>query len=171
METIGQEIERGIINKYDHSLSEINEQEVYISKFSDITAQFIKQNCEALFRKKIVCKSKIVFAVLVIQTDKGLRCFFGTNYINYPMETCPGTRNTQGIKTYENCKKLCKQDFHAETCAIYLCTKNNFSAYGGRTYITGHPFCCPNCEGTIERHGIIYAKSFDSAYEKHFGKQ
>ena len=154
-----------IPNIYDRNLIEIQEKEIYISSLDDITANFIKQHCEDLFSQKIVCKSKVVFAVMTIQTTKGLRCFFGTNYINYPMQTCPGTRNAEGIKTYQNCKDLCRQDFHAETCAMYFCLKNNFSTEGGRMYITGHPFCCPNCEAAMQKHGIIYAKSFDSAYE------
>ena len=170
MKPIANTMERDtfIPNINDPHLSDINEKEIYISDLSDITATFIKQNCEELFAKKLVCKSKIVFAVLVIQTAKGLRCFFGTNYINYLIQHCPGTRNTNGIKTYQNCKDICKQDIHAETCAIHICIKNKLSPNGGSMYITGHPFCCPNCEVVMQKHGIINAKSFDSTYQKSF---
>lgn len=142
-----------------------------ISDLADITDLFIRKHCKALFADMIPCAKQQVFAVLAIKIDEGFICFFGTNYSNSPIYECPGTRNEQGEKTYKNCKKICRQDFHAETHAIHLCKESGFDPKGGLMYITGHPQCCCNCENAIIENEVAYAKSFDSTYEKHFQKQ
>lgn len=150
-----------------------------IKDLSEINSDFIEENCKRIFKNRLLCLKRQVFAVLTIKHKDGFLCFFGTNYRRYDVGTgeCPRIRHQYHVKDYKTCYteciSICKQEFHAETCALALCKRNDFSGKGGHIYITGHEKCCPNCEQSAKETGIIYAKSFKpdkdgSLYEKLF---
>lgn len=152
---------------------------IFIKNLDEINGDFIEKNCRRIFKNRLLCLKKQVFGVLAIEHKNGFLCFFGTNYRRFDVGTgiCPRTNNQYLIKDYKTCYTecidICKQEFHAETCALALCKRNEFSAEGGRIYITGHQKCCPNCQKSMKEMGIIYAKSFQTdqngdLYEEYF---
>ncbi len=152
---------------------------LFIKNLDKINGSFIEENCRKIFKNRLLCLKKQVFGVLVIEHKDGFLCFFGTNYRKFDVGTgiCPRINNQYLIKDYRTCytecTEICKQEFHAETCALALCKQNGFNTVGGRIYITGHPKCCPNCQKSMKEMGVIYAKSFQpdrdgNLYEEYF---
>ena len=151
----------------------------FIKSLDIINSDFIEKNCRKVFKNRLLCLKKQVFAVFTIKHKNGFLCFFGTNYRTFDVGTgiCTRINNQYLIKNYKTCYteciEICKQEFHAETCALELCKRNGFSAEGGRMYITGHEKCCPNCQKSMKMMGVIYAKSFKTdkngdLYEEYF---
>lgn len=66
------------------------------------------------------------------------------------MDVCPRWGSPTG-QNYEKCKNICRQDGHAEVCAIRDAGKD---AQGGDLYLYGHWWCCENCWNEMIRAGI-----------------
>ena len=102
--------------------------------------------------------------VLVVIENNG-KFWTGTNWCRKPQKICP-RGNMPSEVGYALCKKVCKQNSHAEIEAIKKAGKE---ARGGTAYIFGHTYSCKKCIKAMKKAGIekilIVAKLGDTTYE------
>jgi len=102
-----------------------------------------------MLTKKGRCAKQEVTAIIV---NKNGKHYIGSNWCKNPQKVCP--RDILKYKSgegYELCKKICKQNSHAEIDACKIAKKE---AKGSTLYLIGHTYCCDNCQKIMKQYGI-----------------
>lgn len=94
------------------------------------------------------CAKQNVVAVLVTTTG---RVFVGYNGIDKDVKECPRNGCASGT-SYELCKSVCAQSFHAETAVCEIAGKEHTK--DSIIYLYGHTYCCDNCIMVMREYGV-----------------
>lgn len=92
------------------------------------------------------CAKREVIAII----ENNGQYWIGTNFCKKEQIKCPRENFPSG-EGYELCKKICKQEHHAEVDA---CEKAGKNALGGTLYLIGHDYACDDCVLIMELYGI-----------------
>lgn len=96
----------------------------------------------------MICAKRDVFASLSIKVGSKLRWFYGNNSCRNPQDVCP-RKPGEG---YAKCHSICKQPWHAEQHAIYLCLTAGCSPQDGHMIVDHLP--CDKCQDIMRAWGI-----------------
>jgi len=89
------------------------------------------------------CAKRHVVAII----EKSGKFYVGSDWCRNPQKKCPRFPG----EDYAKCKKICKQDGHAEVDAIKKASGNT---KGAVMYLIGHDHCCDSCLDAMEKAGI-----------------
>jgi deoxycytidylate deaminase len=87
----------------------------------------------------------------------------GTNAGKY-VEVCPRWGSPTG-KNYGPCKKVCKQDGHAEVTSVANAKKSGHETHGADLYLYGHWWCCEKCWNVMIEAGIENVYLLDKSWK------
>jgi len=115
--------------------------------------EYITTNVNNIANNLFPCLKQEVRAMLV--TEDGNE-YFGANWmLNNTITVCPRLAFESGTR-YDLCESICGQgpDYHAERNAIYACIEADDTAVGATLYLTGHTYCCKDCQAAIKNANI-----------------
>jgi deoxycytidylate deaminase len=98
----------------------------------------------------MTCAKRVVHAHLFAKHHGFTGYFMGINSCRTPQKVCP-RKTGEG---YDKCKSICKQPWHAEQHAIYLCLTAGVSPQDGHMIVDHQP--CQECQDIMRAWGISW---------------